>query len=396
MLSFLREAAWLNGPRARAYAWIIGIELLITFVLWAGNTILPALSDPHLLTEPRDFDAFWAGAHLARLGQPEAVYVEASIKAAERLAAHTPADPGQYFPYLYPPVFIMLTLPLAWLPPLPAMIVFMGAGWAAFIGLVRKLVPRPFPLLPVIAFPAALLNAVIEQNGFFTASSFAGAMVLIERRPGLAGACLGLLIAKPHLAICVPVVLIAARRWRVLFACGTTVATLCLLSWLSFGSAVWIGFREAAPQAKIMMAHPITWTKLVSVFSALRLLHLPEPAAYTGQAVCGIATILLVARFASARPGVRAELAVAIPAAMLCTPYVFDYDQVCLGVTLAWLAQEALRTRWLGWEKITAAAVFVLPAVARVLGVGLGVPPMPFLLAWFVVVLTRRKKDLLF
>lgn len=50
---------------------------------------------------------------------------------------------------------------------------------------------------------------MIEQNGFLSAGLFGGALVLLERRPVLAGALFGLLTYKPHLGLLVPIVLIA-------------------------------------------------------------------------------------------------------------------------------------------------------------------------------------------
>ena len=43
-----------------------------------------------------------------------------------------------------------------------------------------------------------------------------------------------------------------------------------------------------------------------------------------------------------------------IAAALLASPFLLDYDLVLLGIPLAWIARESLRTGFLPWEKIIA------------------------------------------
>ena len=63
------------------------------------------------------------------------------------------------------------------------------------------------------------------QNGFLTAALIGGTLGLLERRPALAGVCLGLLTYKPQFGLLFPIVLIADRRWRTIaVACGVAGA----------------------------------------------------------------------------------------------------------------------------------------------------------------------------
>ncbi|MDQ2804128.1 MAG: DUF2029 domain-containing protein, partial [Pseudomonadota bacterium] len=73
-----------------------------------------------------------------------------------------------------------------------------------------------------------------------------------------------------------------------------------------------------------------------------------------------VAGIVLV-RIAARRLGSVAEGAVLVASAMLCTPFLLDYDLVCLSLPLAWVAAEARRTGWRPWEKIVVLAAYVLP-----------------------------------
>lgn len=44
-----------------------------------------------------------------------------------------------------------------------------------------------------VAFPTVLNNALVGQNGFFTAALIGGTLYLLPTRPVLSGICLGLL-----------------------------------------------------------------------------------------------------------------------------------------------------------------------------------------------------------
>ena len=68
-------------------------------------------------------------------------------------------------------------------------------------------------LFLALGFPAALWNITAGQNGFLTAALIGGTLGLLERRPALAGICLGLLTYKPQFGLLFPLVLIADRRW---------------------------------------------------------------------------------------------------------------------------------------------------------------------------------------
>ena len=60
--------------------------------------------------------------------------------------------------------------------------------------------------LVALAFPAALWNITAGQNGFLTAALYRRHLLgLLERRPALAGICLGLLTYKPHFGLLFPI-----------------------------------------------------------------------------------------------------------------------------------------------------------------------------------------------
>src|SRR5208282_3157245 len=94
--------------------------------------------------------------------------------------------------------------------------------------------------------------------------------------------------------------------------------------------------------------HAEDWTKLQSVFTAVRVFGVPLGVAYAVQIVFAAAVIVALALLAWRRPGAGAEGAALAAAALLCTPHVLDYDLAVAGVPLAWLAAQP---GWLPWEK---------------------------------------------
>ncbi len=388
----MRYAPWLTANRARAWGNLFAVFMLLLTTGFYAHILAAAFGDPGFRPLASDFDAFWSGAHLAAAGRPQDAYDLRLLGVTEAAGAQTL---GQLFYYLYPPVWLLLCLPLGVLPYIVALPVFLLSGYAAMVAWLRCLLPRPWPILTVLAFPAALLNAVIGQNGFVTAGCFAGGMLWLERRPGIAGMCLGLLVIKPHLAVGVPVALLAARRWRALGACALTAMGVLALSWAVLGTAAWMAFLAASSFIGSRLFDPGIARKLISVFEGVRLLGGGAALAAVAQAVAASLALACVARVAWRRPGAGPEIAMLVTASMLCTPYLMDYDLVCLGVPMAWLASCGVRRGWRPWEKSLLALLYVLPVVVRHVNIELGVPVGPVALAGMMAVTWARGKAVL-
>ncbi len=384
---FLRNADWLDADRAKTYLLFFAATLL-ALILWAAT-----LTAIHMAQNPGkpialDFDAFWAAGFLAVHGHAASAYDNVAIEAVERAATDMP--PG-YLAFYYPPPFLMLCVPLGFLGFVPALILFVGGEMALLLSLLRKTLPKNFPWLPLLAWPGFLMNALSGQNAALTASCFAGAAVWLDRRPALAGACLGFLVCKPQLAVCVPVALLAARRIRALLSCGATALTLCALSWLVLGTATWRGFLQNAPNARAdIETIAIKWPKLQSAFGAVRLAGGGNHAAYALQAVVSVLALAALARLAWRRPGGALESSLMVTTALLFTPFLYDYDLAILAVPMAWLVSQAWLTGAKPWEKILLLFLFLLPLAARACGLLLGIIIGPPFVAVLMVLLARR------
>ena len=387
------EANWLTEERSRAYGKLIGLMVLIQAVNQATRIIRSSLNDSLLRPEPTDFDAFWAAAHLSALGQAARVYNPLAMQAAEAIGAQQ--APGQFFPYLNPPVFLLLCLPLALLPYLAAMAAFIAAGYAAVVTCLRRLLPPAWPLTAVLALPAAMLNGTEGQNGSLSATCYAGAMLLLDTYPVAAGACLGVLAFKPHLALAVPVGLIAARRWSAFAGAAVCALALVLASWLLLGSGPWLAFSHSGPAMRAVLDGDDTWPRMLSTYAAIRTLHGGQSIAYGAQAIVAIVCLFCLAMLARTRPGAGAEVAGIVAASLLSTPYLLDYDLVCAAVPMAWLASSGSLRGWAPWEKLLLGVLYLYPLEARNLNLVLHAPIAPLLFAALLALILRRCRALL-
>ncbi len=57
-----------------------------------------------------------------------------------------------------------------------------------------------------------------------------------------------------------------------------------------------------------------------------------------------------------------------VSATLVCTPFLLDYDLVCLSLPIAWIVAEAQRTEWQPWEKIVVLAAYAMPLLSQVGG----------------------------
>ena len=150
-LDLVRQAEWLTADRARIYGRMAAVMVLIQAVNLTQRIVRSAFADPHFRPEPTDFDTFWAASHLTLLGHAALAYDAHAMQATEAIGAQ-PA-PGQFFPYLNPPIFLLLCAPLALLPYLPAMAAFVAGGTATVMVCLRRILPANWPSLTILAPP---------------------------------------------------------------------------------------------------------------------------------------------------------------------------------------------------------------------------------------------------
>ncbi|HZZ89913.1 MAG TPA: glycosyltransferase family 87 protein, partial [Caulobacteraceae bacterium] len=289
------------------------------------------------------------------------------------------------------PIFLLVCLPLALLPYLVALPIWLAATGALYWRMARAWLGERFGAMPAFAFPAVLINVGHGQNAFLSAALFGGGAFWLQRRPILAGLCFGALAYKPHLGLMIPVALAIAGRWKSFVAAGVAVAALAGVSYAVFGLETWRAFLADSSLARSSLEQGLVGDgKMQSAFAAVRLWGGPLGLAYAvqGAAAAFAAGALFWLHRRVPRGG--AEGPAMIVAALIASPFLLDYDLLILAAPLAWMLREGVRTGFLPWEKSLLVAAFVLPAVSRMLATQLALPLAPFVMAALLLAVLRR------
>ena len=372
-IDFLRDADWLDGRRVRGYAVIVGIASLgLLIVSWIGA----------MGPQGSDFLAFWGGGRAVLEGVPHAAY---DLAWQERV--QTSAGFDGWYAFVNPPPFLFLAAPFAALPYPAAWIAWVVLTYAAWAWVSVRAFPRLWPL--ALVFPGALIAAGHGQNGFVTGALLVGGVALLDRRPLVAGALLGALIVKPHLALLVPFWLAAGGRWRAFVAAASSAVGLLVLSWLAFGTTTMVGYVNSweASAAIMRSADADFLLRMTTPYSQLRL--------YGGETLAtAVAVLLALAMIALVVRGWRrfgqdgmATGALMLAATALASPYLFNYDLPFLVLPILWLVSQALQKGFRPWEKTLLVGLWLAPYATRAAALPLGLNLMPLasaLLLWLV------------
>lgn len=348
---------WLNRERLSAYPRIVLALCIAVTLTW----LLLAKGMVDLKGKPLgyDFITYWAASSLGLGPHPEHAYQLPLLFQAEQAAV-----PGLQLPFAwyYPPTFYLVVLPLSLLPYPGAYLAFVLTTLAAFVAVFRRVVTGREAMWLLAAFSGIWLNFFHGQNAFLTAALAAGALLCLERRPVLAGVCIGLLAMKPHLALLFPLALIAAGAWRTLLVATLTAAIFTVLSTLLLGQATLAAFVTSLPFIRMILEEGILpWVKMPTTFALARLLGAPLALAYVAHVLVALGATAAVWRVWRQTSDLGLRGAALMTATFLVSPYCFDYDLAWLAFPIAWLALAGLESGWRPGEREVLLAAWVLP-----------------------------------
>ena len=366
---------------------LLGIEVVVFLFLIAGTHgwIVP-LERP----TTTDFASFYAAGSLADLGTPALVYNEAAHYAAEQQAT-APGIEYQFF--FYPPVFLLICALFGRLPYMAAFIAFEAVSLLLCLLVARGTVTAKgwAVLLPLLAFPSVFWTMGLGQNAFLTAALFGGALLLIDRRPVLAGMLFGLLCYKPHFGLLIPVALVAGGRWRAVAGATIASAAMVALSIGFFGWHTWQDFFALAGGShETYESGRIDLSGFVTLFGGLRLMGVPSAIAYAVQGLGSLAAIVLVAVVWRCHRSLPVRAASLAAATLIAVPVALVYDFLLAGIAIAWLVRAGRESGFLPWEKVTLAAVFIVPLLSRNFGTATHVPLAQIALIALLALIARR------
>lgn len=390
-LTGLADATWLN--RRRIIGWS-GILLLLQLALLGGVVLWShGLFGPVAAPASSDFIAFYAAGKLALAGTPVLAYDRATHAAVENAVAHA-GIVYQFF--FYPPVFLLLCAPLAFLSYPAAFAAFITASLGAWLLVMRRILRQPgwTWCIPVLAYPSVFWTLGQGQNSFLTSALLGGMTLLLDSRPVVAGVLLGLVCYKPHLALLVPIALAAGGYWRTFIAAAVTVAVMVALSFILFGMETWHAYLHAiAASGAVYESGRIDLNAFVTPYGAARVLGFGASFGWMVQLVASVGSVCVVSWLWRRNPRPAERSAALMAGILLSIPLALVYDMLILTVSVGWLAREGRDTGFLPFEKFALGLCFVVPLVSRHVGRDLHVPlaPIPCLiLLAFCVARTLR------
>ena len=402
MHDMLRSGAWLTRQRIR----LVAITLLVASVAGLVYLVVTCNGLIDLQGQPlgTDFSNVYAAGSYVLDGDPEAPFdtVRQHAREQEIFGEATP-----FYGWHYPPFFLFVAAALALMPYGVALAVWQAVTLGLYLLAIRAILHAslrgaptdlaaaamtPPWLLLTFAFPAVLINIGHGQNGFLTAALLGAALVQLDRRPLVAGVLFGLLAYKPQFGLMIPLALAASGRWRSFAPAAATVALLAVATTIAFGPHVWQAFLDSTRFTRLVALEQgnTGWYKIQSIFAWARMWGGSIPLAYALQSAVTVAlggALIWLWRSTASYPLKAAALCLA---AILATPYSFDYDMMALAPAIAFVAADGLARGFGAWEKTALAALWLTPLIARSVAhvtlIPIGVPAM---LAVFILLLRR-------
>ncbi|HEV7385318.1 MAG TPA: glycosyltransferase family 87 protein, partial [Phenylobacterium sp.] len=184
-----------------------------------------------------DFSCFWAGAKVALHGAAR-LYDFRYITELQGW----PLGPYSLRPFIYPPSALFLFVPFAIAPYWLSYGLWVLATGGLFLWAGRK-AGSPWWLMLA---PPVVLVMFCGQVTLLIGGLVTGGLVLLPRRPVLAGVLFGVAAAvKPQLLVLVPIALLAEGRWRTLAAAAATGVGLVAASVMIWGVEPWFAWLSA-------------------------------------------------------------------------------------------------------------------------------------------------------
>ncbi len=358
---------WLTQSRLLLYSCTMIVVYAIVLGAWAWIT--HGFSKSDMARPGVDFGVFWVASHVMLHGSPWQVYNHLAFAKAEAMLMPS-AQSANFLPWLYPPSFLFVVAPLALLPFAVSYLLFVGVSALLFTGatlrvsgLGRAIGSSRIAALFVAGSPCVFVAAVAGQNSLLTAAFAALAVHWVDRRPVLAGFCIGLLAIKPQLGIVFPFVLIAAGAWRAFAAAAISALSITALGVLAGGvQTVHLFLLNADIQRSVVIQHAFHfWLGSPTTFAALRINGVGLTLAQLAQAWVAIAAIAAACHVWRRTKDARLRCSVLLISTLIANPYVWHYELTWVGIALACLVSLGFEEGWLWGEQAILGLAWVLP-----------------------------------
>lgn len=400
MMHALRSGSWLTGERQR----FVCLALLLVQGLVFGFLLLTANGNTDRLGRPlgTDFSNVFAAGTYVLQGNMTAPFDPALhyLREQEIFGKDT-----LFYGWHYPPFFLFIAAVLALLPYVWALAAWQVGSFIPYLLVMRRLArnnglpeggsPKRLCLLAAACYPAVFVNLGHGHNGFLSAALLGGFLLLLQKRPMLAGFIVGLLAYKPQFGVMVPVALLARRHWRAVAGGALSLLFLVLATTAAFGTQVWPAFlaSTAFTRTVVLEQGGAGWYKIQSVFSWVRMWGGAVESAYIAQAVCMLMLAVTLGRLWRNDVDFRLKAAALCIASVLSTPYALDYDTMLLAPAILLFALHGLERGFLPWEKTALACLWLVPLIGRTVAEIVPVPVGVIAMFWVYGLIVFRGRN---
>ncbi|HEX4125925.1 MAG TPA: glycosyltransferase family 87 protein [Tepidisphaeraceae bacterium] len=382
-----------RGPIVGRFAPVLVACALIPCISWQFGLIPLGNRPIHAGT---DVLVFYTAGQLVRQGRPAAMYDRAVVTDTARHIMEQAGIAGdaRYLPWMYPPFFALPFALLAKLPYRAAATVWllvniglMGVALSLLRGMMPARLSLPQTLLICVAICLSMpfLQAMYTQQNTFVSLVL---LCLVARfwlggRGFAAGACAGLMLFKPQLAVVITVVLGISMGAEAIAGFAAVAAGLVVVTLVALPGTI-AAYLHYLPATAywLEMELPFNWGRQITLQGFWRLMiqgHAVGPTATTAKvlaaacaAALGVPLAIAAWRSRGAGQSVRSRLiAAAIVATPLMAPYCMDYDLLLLAVAAGLTVAEKppqsgglMEKTILGGWIVVAGALYLNPFVA--------------------------------
>jgi hypothetical protein len=331
-----------------------GLALLVAHVIALGVTVVNGqwLIRPDGKLKCIDFAWIWLSGKFAASSNPVRAYDYGTFAAAQLDLFGAPGNCIILYHFEYPPVLLFFSYPLGLMPYVIAFAFWNVVLLVLYLGVVYATVGRTNAVIGALTPMAAARDLQLGHNGLLTAGLIGLPLVLLERKPLLAGVFLGLLTYKPQFGLLFPIAFLASRNWRALTGATLSTLALAVAASLAFGIQAWPSFFSAlthlntglSPEASLGLG-------LQSIFGLLQSagLSVQEAAAVHATVAVMIAVAVWIVWSNPIPHALRA--ATLCVGCLVVNPYLLQYDFCVLTIAAAFLISDGLFRGFLVWER---------------------------------------------
>ena len=299
--------------------------------------------------------------------------------------------------WFYPPTFLLAIVSLfSTIPFETSYVLWLAITLTLAVFACMIMVPRKKNLaILALSFPAVMHNFRWGQNGFLSTALLGAGIGLMESNPVLSGLFFGLLTFKPWLALFPFLMLLIARKWKVLGWSAFFSMLTVILSLVMYGMETWRAFFY-----QLFNTGPNLFTSIwedtaaiqPSMQTALRLFGINGIPLYIILLFIGIFVTCLVAlvfKTTNRLPLYGSAMVLGIFAVI---PYFIEYDLMLLCIPTILLIYDCLQEGHCKADYIAIGALWLMPLINIPLVKMTRVQICPFVVIALLIYVYRRAK----